>query len=349
MWQFYDKNGALKQSAIITSQQLGYQTFVAAKSITSTSAAAADTIVTAPSIQSDGITPISIEFFSPAVSVPPTVGNYVNISLWEDGTDLGVITQVLSPAAAALNVPVRVTLLRTPSAGAHVYSVRAWVASGTGTVYGGAGTPGALIAGFVRVLRADWAVYIPGAVPRITTSPLSGGPPANPQDNDIWVATGVDASDTRWQFSYNAGSASAYKWDYIGGPPMYAEDAAGGETNSASYVDVGSNPSLTVARAGDYIIEFAAELGVNAHNIGTVAVYSTREAVKIGAAAALDSDSFLVQLYGGGSEFRATGAKLLRRTLAAADVVKLQTKVAATASYSSTSRRSLLIRPVRIS
>lgn len=52
---------------------------------------------------------------------------------------------------------------------------------------------------------------------KVTTSTWTAGPPGAPADGDIWNATNVDGLGTRWCFQYNAGSASPYKWEFIGG------------------------------------------------------------------------------------------------------------------------------------
>jgi len=89
--------------------------------------------------------------------------------------------------------------------------------------------------------------------PTITTGTLAAGPPGSPKDGDIWIATAVDGNGTRWQFQYNAGSASAYKWEFIGGVPMLAAVATGENTTSTTYAALTTaGPSLTLARAGDY-------------------------------------------------------------------------------------------------
>jgi hypothetical protein len=92
-------------------------------------------------------------------------------------------------------------------------------------------------------------------VPKITTSTLAGGPPASPQDGDIWIATAVDANGTRWAFQYNAGSASAFKWEFIGGFPQAVSPVGSITTASATPVDLTGGPTLTLARAGDYMVE----------------------------------------------------------------------------------------------
>lgn len=95
---------------------------------------------------------------------------------------------------------------------------------------------------------------------QVTTSALSGGPPGSPSDGDIWIATGVDGNGVRWAFQYNAGSASAYKWEFIGGAPMVArtttEPSHGNNTNYENPTGI----SITNARAGDYTAKISARV-----------------------------------------------------------------------------------------
>jgi hypothetical protein len=66
------------------------------------------------------------------------------------------------------------------------------------------------------------------------------------------------ASGVNWWFRYNGGSTSAFKWEFIGGQPIFNGIAAE-ETQAASTVwgDVTTvGPSLTLPRAGEYEVEW---------------------------------------------------------------------------------------------
>jgi hypothetical protein len=92
-----------------------------------------------------------------------------------------------------------------------------------------------------------------GKVPAAQLGPFVGAaPPANPQTGDLWLlplANGVN-----WVFRYNAASASAYKWEFYGGPPAYvyiATDETLGFTGVwANLPTVG--PDFVAPRTGDY-------------------------------------------------------------------------------------------------
>lgn len=98
-----------------------------------------------------------------------------------------------------------------------------------------------------------------GTGPTITTSALSGGPPASPADGDIWIAHTVGANGERWMFQYNAGSASTYKWEFIGGPDV-AVSTTGGSLTSNSTWQTDPNLSLTTVRGGDYLARLKASV-----------------------------------------------------------------------------------------
>jgi len=98
-----------------------------------------------------------------------------------------------------------------------------------------------------------WSAITPADVglPKITVSNWASGPPGSPVDGDIWIAA-VDSSGVRWMFQYNAGSASAYKWEFIGGPPISSQGAAvGNGATLNTYINIGAS-TLVLARGGDY-------------------------------------------------------------------------------------------------
>lgn len=114
---------------------------------------------------------------------------------------------------------------------------------------------GAALAFTPSITSGRLAVTI-GGQPKITSGAFASGPPGSPSDGDIWIATSVNGTTgVVWQFRYNAGSASAYKWEFIGGPPASAQDA------TRTHRQVGSNNAwlavpgigtIVTARAGDY-------------------------------------------------------------------------------------------------
>lgn len=64
----------------------------------------------------------------------------------------------------------------------------------------------------------------------------------------------------QWRFRYNAASSSAYKWEFIGGVPMYANQETASTTTSGSYVDPTNTCTLTLPFAGDWELSYGANL-----------------------------------------------------------------------------------------
>lgn len=80
-------------------------------------------------------------------------------------------------------------------------------------------------------------------------------------DNQIvyyQTAAMITAGIAPWVFRYRSGSASAYKWEFVGGGPWVAEVTQGEIPGSTgSYVDLATvGPSITVPVAGDYVISW---------------------------------------------------------------------------------------------
>jgi hypothetical protein len=102
----------------------------------------------------------------------------------------------------------------------------------------------------------NWRGEIVGASSStISSGPISAGPPTSPHDGDIWIALAAGASGENWQFRYNAGSSSAYKWEFIGGPKLQQEQSTALAIAGSSVwrQDTGLG-ILTFPREGDYFL-----------------------------------------------------------------------------------------------
>jgi len=136
-------------------RELGYTQFTANVSVTATTEATANTIVTASAVSFDGSTAAVIEFFSPVSNPDPGgAGRSLVFWLYQDGTSIGQLGAMLTPAASTMITPVRLARRMTPSSGSRTYSIRATVSAGTGTVGAGAGGAGAVMPGFILITRA---------------------------------------------------------------------------------------------------------------------------------------------------------------------------------------------------
>lgn len=178
-------------------------------------------------------------------------------------------------------------------------------------------------------------------LPLITTSTLAAGPPGSPSDKDIWIATTVDSAGTRWHFQYNSGSASTFKWEFIGGPPTIARVNTDESTASTgSWLDLTTvGPKYVTARAGDYVA--AVGCGTNlAGGVGNMGLGAA-------AGATSPSDVSFVDTVGAGKEAVLTTQSLLTGLAAASDVRARY--FASTAGTTHFLRRWIAVTPVRVS
>jgi hypothetical protein len=89
-----------------------------------------------------------------------------------------------------------------------------------------------------------------GLPPRVTTLPSS------PSDGQEVYYVASAANGVLWHLKYNAASASAYKWEFVGGSRWGSQDSTVVALNNASMIELSPNISITLPLAGDY------ELGV---------------------------------------------------------------------------------------
>jgi hypothetical protein len=114
------------------------------------------TVVAAPSAVFDGKSAVYIEFFAPAVQLTPTAaGQPFGFDFWDNASDLGYVGAFTASASGFYAQPLSLKRRITPTAGPHVFSIKAW--SGVGTsitvVSGAAGGAGFYNPGFIRVTR----------------------------------------------------------------------------------------------------------------------------------------------------------------------------------------------------
>ena len=137
--------------------------------------------------------------------------------------------------------------------------------------------------------------------------------PGTPFDGQeiYYVATpGVN-----WHFRYNAGSASAYKWEYLGGPSLFYPGVMGQETivsPATAYSTAATVVGITVPLGGDYEVTNGATMFYSSGGPGAATNYCS---VKYSAAAAVDADAFYTScsalnqypIYGGARTLRVNG------------------------------------------
>lgn len=184
------------------------------------------------------------------------------------------------------------------------------------------------------------AVAVDPAIVNVTA--LAAAPPAAPVDGELWATSPV--AGVVWTFRFNAGSASPYKWEFVGGPDRHAATAGSeaGATAYPAYADLASGPSLVVARAGDYLADVTCHARhANAPNGGPLI------GVGFGAAGVVaDTDlTFSMPPIPAADTCLALRAQLLG--VGAGDAIRVRYS-AIGAGAATFSRRHLSVRPVRV-
>ncbi len=167
--------------------------------------------------------------------------------------------------------------------------------------------------------------------------------PSSPNDQDQFTYPADPTNGAIWEFKYASASASTYKWQFSGGAPMYSTVATDESSASTTYVDLATvGPSVTVPRAGDYMVRWGATCYNNANNANPYT------AVKRGAAATSDSDAATFAY--SSTSVTTPGVSIAREVLmtglSASDVLKLQYRVAAATGH--WVNRFISVTPVRI-
>jgi hypothetical protein len=104
-----------------------------------------------------------------------------------------------------------------------------------------------------------WAAITPADIANI---PYGTSLPASPYDGqEAVLVDSISNPSYQWRFRYNAGSASSYKWEFIGGSPkIFNYDAGGALMNNAAFSTASgwfwwvnaSGSVFPVQRPGDY-------------------------------------------------------------------------------------------------
>jgi hypothetical protein len=92
------------------------------------------------------------------------------------------------------------------------------------------------------------------------TAPLVTTLPSSPYDGQQISFAADPTNGVIWQLRYRSASSSAHKWEFLGGPPMVAEQVAtGGVVFNTSY-GVFSYATLAVPLSGDHDVRLNAAI-----------------------------------------------------------------------------------------
>lgn len=122
------------------------------------------------------------------------------------------------------------------------------------------------LADTIYMRRRDDGVW--GAWQQIFPTAYATTLPASPVDGqEVILVDSISAPTYQWCFRYNAGSSSGFKWEFIGGVPIVVNPVGVSVSNTgAAYVD--TTATITLPRAGIYIIQGHARAGLNVTNAG---------------------------------------------------------------------------------
>jgi hypothetical protein len=179
---------------------------------------------------------------------------------------------------------------------------------------------------------------------RIAPAALAYGTtlPGSPVDGQEAILVDSTTNPSyQWRFRYNAGSSSAYKWEFVGGAPWSSYVVTSETTTSAAWVELATTQRFTVPRAGDW--DFLA------HSEGS----ATTSGDTVGMGISPDAFASWVD-YQFATIFNANGATAIvamgrAAGLAAATIVRLGFIRPFGASTAAFARRSYRVQPVRVS
>lgn len=162
--------------------------------------------------------------------------------------------------------------------------------------------------------------------------------PVTPYDGQEVYFEASETAGVYWHLRFRSASASDFKWEFLGGPPLHVEILTAETTTNVAYVDLATaGPSVTVPLEGDYEIVFGCDLRSSADGAVTVA------SVKLGAAATSDNESVA-----NNSNAQSSVSRVLRENaLAASAVLLVQYKSNGSATLTARNR-FISVRPIRV-
>lgn len=150
---FKHSTGTLPDWVTPPGTEIYYSEVGASVSVTATTEGTANTVLAGLSQAFDGTTTVMIEFEADVIPDASAAGRQLFVWLYEDGSSIGRLGLVQTPAAATMRVHSRLSRRMKPSNASHTYSIRASVNAGTGTVVSGSGGTGAALPAFMRITK----------------------------------------------------------------------------------------------------------------------------------------------------------------------------------------------------
>lgn len=173
--------------------------------------------------------------------------------------------------------------------------------------------------------------------------------PATPYDGQECYYLASDTQGVVWRLRYRAASASAYKWEVVGGAPLRGVDLAqladpttGETTSSTTGADLATlGPDVTLPLAGDYLAAFGATVTVN------TGPSNAQMTIQVAAAAIAPADGWLTYIPAANQYFTGMRDRQLLG-VAAGSLVRCKYMVFSAAHVATWTRRWLNVLPLRV-
>lgn len=172
---------------------------------------------------------------------------------------------------------------------------------------------------------------------------ISGGAvavlPASPTDGQECFFLASAALGIVWHLRYRAGASGAYKWDVVGGSPLFAAVETLQTTTSAVLTDLATvGPQVVAPLGGDYVVNFGAMMANNTSGASAVAA--------VGAGAFAADDRVLATGQAAFTDFESLARATKLPAVVAAATIKLAYLV--TSGTGTYARRWLTAMPNRV-
>ena len=280
--------------------------------------------------------PIIVECFLPRVDLAATADFYVVFEM--DGTASGRVGNIYNPGTQIDAESLYMSLRLTPSAGVHTFRVRGYSTTSTTTIVESDGVGTNIIQPYLRISKVVQASQF--IVPLASASLVTSLPSAPIDGQEIRYL--ADATNgVIWNLRYRAASSSSYKWEFIGGSQLYSISTGSFQTTSSTFQVWSTGPTITVPIAGIYEITLSAVTGNQSASVNT-----SYAAVAVNGTVSTAYDG--VWNTSSGQWDHSRGSIIIRKTLAANDVLTVKTKSDNNVSTANTDNGVLTVQPVRV-
>lgn len=280
--------------------------------------------------------PYLVDFFCGRIT---TYGPYTNIFLVDgSGNSQGMFGLVFP---GDNQVPGFYRYRFVPSAGSVVNLNIRGIVNTTGSATYSAGDGGTGTGNQVPMqLRVSKIIQASQLIVQTPNAPLVTSLPSNAIDGQEVRYLADNTNGIIWNFRYRAGSSSAYKWEFIGGPPIGSLNT-GSQSVAANTGTVTASPSLSIALPGDYRVDYG---GLTATGTGTGGQYAVIAPAYGGVSLGQDHE-----IGAAGNTSYVTCAASRSFTFATANTLALNHRVDVSAGTSFFLRRYIRITPIRVS